>query len=527
MTEFYHSDENTVQRFRELQTQLRQRFQTLSDQELEDQDVVVIPSLSLDNHQLEKIPGAHQYEERLLFSLIRLRNPRMRLIYVSSQPIHPTVIDYYLHLMPGIPISHIRDRLLLFSTYDTSPKPLTQKILERPRLISRIHQVLRPNQSYMICFNSTSLERELSVQLDIPLFGVDPDLNYWGTKSGSRQIFAEAGIPHPDGSGLVFNTEDLTKVTLELWSRQPNLNRIVVKLNQGFSGEGNALLDLRPLKDLNPQERSKILKNYWNKLSFQAPNETWETFGDRISQLGAIVEVFIEGEIKESPSVQCEITPNGKTKIISTHDQILGGPDGQIFQGCRFPAQATYRLKLQEMGEKIGQNLANKGALERFGVDFIAVYQPDSLDWDLQAIEINLRRGGTTHPFMTLKLLTNGYYDLQTGLFYSRKSQPKFYIASDNLQHKKYQGLLPNDLMDIIVNYQLHFDSSTETGTVFHLMGCLSRYGKLGLTCIGDSPEQAQEIYDRVVDVLNQETEIQPFKSWENYCLSTAIPVVF
>lgn len=203
MVVLHHSQENTIQRFRELQTQLRQRFQTLSDQELDDQDVVVIPSLSLDNHQLEKIPGAHQYEERLLFSLIRLRNPRMRLIYVSSQPIHPTVIDYYLHLMPGIPISHIRDRLLLFSTYDTSPKPLTQKILERPRLISRIHQVLRPNQSYMICFNSTPLERELSVQLDIPLFGVDPDLNYWGTKSGSRQIFAEAGIPHPDGSGLV------------------------------------------------------------------------------------------------------------------------------------------------------------------------------------------------------------------------------------------------------------------------------------------------------------------------------------
>lgn len=450
MVVLHHSQENTIQRFRELQTQLRQRFQTLSDQELDDQDVVVIPSLSLDNHQLEKIPGAHQYEERLLFSLIRLRNPRMRLIYVSSQPIHPTVIDYYLHLMPGIPISHIRDRLLLFSTYDTSPKPLTQKI-----------------------------------------------------------------------------TEDLTKVTLELWSRQPNLNRIVVKLNQGFSGEGNALLDLRPLKDLNLDERAKILKNYWDKLSFQAPNETRETFRDRISQLGAIVEVFIEGEIKESPSVQCEIDPNGKTKIISTHDQILGGPDGQIFQGCRFPAQAAYRLKLQEMGEKIGQNLANKGALERFGVDFIAVYKPDSLDWDLQAIEINLRRGGTTHPFMTLKLLTNGYYDLQTGLFYSRKSQPKFYIASDNLQHNKYQGLLPNDLMDIIVNHQLHFDSSTETGTVFHLMGCLSRYGKLGLTCIGDSPEQAQDIYDRVVDVLNQETEIQPFKSWENYCLSTAIPLVF
>lgn len=105
MAKWYYSDENTVQRFRELQTQLRQRFQTLSDQDLKDQDVVVIPSLSLDNHQLEKIQGSHQYEERLLFSLIRLRNPRMRLIYVSST------------------CSSYRHRLLFILNARNSPKP--------------------------------------------------------------------------------------------------------------------------------------------------------------------------------------------------------------------------------------------------------------------------------------------------------------------------------------------------------------------------------------------------------------------
>jgi hypothetical protein len=63
--------------------------------------------------------------------------------------------------------------------------------------------------------------------------------------------------------------------------------------------------------------------------------------------------------------------------------------------------------------------------------------------WDLQAIEINLRKGGTTHPFMTLKYLTNGRYDLSTGLFYSQQGQEKYYIASDNLQKDRYQGLMP------------------------------------------------------------------------------------
>jgi hypothetical protein len=37
-------------------------------------------------------------------------------------------------------------------------------------------------------------------------------------------------------------------------------------------------------------------------------------------------------------------------------------------------------------------------------------------------------------------------------------------------------------------------------------MGCLSQFGKLGLTSIGDSPQEAQDIYNKVIEVLDQET---------------------
>ena len=132
----------------------------------------------------KKVLGFLHYEERLLFSLIRLRNPLTRLIYITAQPLSPIIIDYYLQLLPGIPFSHARERLLLLTTYDSSQKPLTEKILERPRLISKIKNFLRPNKSYMVCFNSTILEQELSVKLDIPLFASSPELLYWGSKGG-------------------------------------------------------------------------------------------------------------------------------------------------------------------------------------------------------------------------------------------------------------------------------------------------------------------------------------------------------
>lgn len=504
------SDLEQIDKFRDLQSTLRDRWKTIELFDNSDADILVIPSLSIDQRELNKVEGCEHYEERLLFSLIRLQNPRTRLIYVTSMPLHPSVIDYYLQLLPGIPFSHARNRLLLLSTYDSSKKPLSQKILERPRLLERIRQALRLEKSFMICYNSANWEAELSVRLGVPLFAAAPDLQIWGTKSGSRQIFAECEVPHPDGSNSIWNENDLAKAAGELWERQPTLQRMVVKLNEGISGEGNALLDLKQIASVAPPsgsyaERVAAISDCLPNLRFQAKQETWENFSGRIAEIGAIVEAFVEGEIKRSPSVQGRITPNGDVEILSTHDQILGGKDGQIYLGCEFPADEAYRLQLQQLGLKIGRNLAKKGALERYGVDFIAVDKGND-QWDIQAIEINLRKGGTTHPFMALKLLTNGRYNLSTGLFYSQQGRTKYYIATDNLQKERYQGLLPNDFMDIIADHKLYFDTGTETGTVFHLIGCLSQFGKLGLTSIGDSPQQAQEIYNKVVKVLDEET---------------------
>ncbi|BAS56009.1 MULTISPECIES: peptide ligase PGM1-related protein [Leptolyngbya] len=497
--------------FQKLQNQLRDRWRNVVEFDTSDADIIVIPSLSIDQHELLKIEGFLHYEERLLFSLIRLRNPRTRLVYVTSQPIHPSVVDYYLQLLPGIPFSHARDRLLLLSTYDSSTKPLTEKILDRPRLLDRIRQAVNPERAYMICYNSTACERDLSVQLGIPLYALDPTLLHWGTKSGSRQIFAESGIPFPDGSDLVWNAKDLAVATAELWERNPELKRVVIKLNEGFSGEGNAILDLRQLGEVKPgtishQQRVAKIYDHFAHLKFEAKSETWENYGGRISELGAIAEAFIEGDHKFSPSVQGRVTPDGEIEILSTHDQIL---NGQIYLGCRFPADEAYRMSIQDLSLHVGRTLAAKGALERFGVDFVAVREEEG--WKVYAIEINLRKGGTTHPFMTLKFLTNGRYDLSSGLFYSQQGRPKYYMATDNLQKSQYRGLLPNDLMDIIAYHELHFDTSTETGTVFHLMGCLSEFGKLGLTSIGNSPQQAEDLYRRVVKAIDDETKTSDY----------------
>jgi len=499
--------------FQQLQANLRDRWRSTDEFDTQERHILVVPSLSLDQEELQKIEGVTHYEERLLFSLIRLRNPNTRLVYVTSQPLHPSIVDYYLELLPGIPSSHARERLTLFAAYDGSRKPLSQKLLERPRLLERLRKALDPQRAYMTCYNSTPWERDLSLALGLPLLALDPDLLHWGTKSGSREIFKRCGIPHPLGSELVFDPADLATAVATVWEQDPSLGRMVIKLNEGFSGEGNALLDLRRLAAVAPGtaghgDRVRAIAAAFSTLSFQCQTETWPHFATKISVLGAIAEAFIEGDRKASPSVQGQITPLGAVEILSTHDQELGGPDGQIFLGCSFPARPDYRLEIQAMGQRIGEELARQGALERYGVDFIAVAKgdPEAPEWDLQAIEINLRKGGTTHPLMAMKMLTEGHFHPTDGLFYTKQEQIRYYRASDNLQKPHYRGLLPSDLMDIIVTRRLHFNSISGVGAAFHLMGSLSEYGKVGLTCIGTSPDHAREIYDQVVTALDEST---------------------
>jgi hypothetical protein len=224
---------------------------------------------------------------------------------------------------------------------------------------------------------------------------------------------------------------------------------------------------------------------------------------DRSVGAGGIVEEFVAGDLKQSPSVQIRVDPTGRLDPISTHDQVLGGRSGQIFLGCRFPADEEYRLDIQASGMKAARGMADKGVLGRFGIDFISVKQKDV--WRHLAIEINLRKGGTTHPFLMLQFLTDGRYVPDTGQFVTSTGRPRCYYASDNLESERYRGLTPDDLIDIAVLNGLHFHAATGEGVAFHLIGALSEFGKLGVVCIGETLERAEAFYRRTVEVLDAE----------------------
>src|SRR5216683_7404083 len=133
--------DETATRFDELQRKLVPLWQSIQALTPDEQTIVVVPSMSVEDLGWSG-SVLQAYEERFLFLLLLLRQPRARLVYVTSQAILPSIIDYYLDLLPGVIPSHARQRLHLVAPLDGSAQPLSVKLLERPRLIERIRALI-------------------------------------------------------------------------------------------------------------------------------------------------------------------------------------------------------------------------------------------------------------------------------------------------------------------------------------------------------------------------------------------------
>ena len=495
------AEEIEIEAFESLKPRLCALWDTVFPGDEEAYTSVIVPSLTLDQAEMAKIPAIHWYEERLLFLLMRLRNPQARVVYVTSQPLHPVVLDYYLNLLAGIPASHARARLTLLCVYDSSPRSLTEKILERPRVIERIRASIPDSQrAYLTVYNSTPLERKLAVRLDIPLNAPDPRLIGYGSKSGARKLFAGIGVDRPYGREDLHTVDDIVSALVAIRAARPETRRALLKLNDGFSGEGIARFEYPPVADA-----ASILRTL-HQLQFSVESESVATFLSKFAAGGGVAEEMIEALEVRSPSVQLRINPRQEVILASTHEQILGGPCKQVFLGCVFPADDDYRIELQRQALIVGQALAARGVIGRLSVDFLATRNDPMDRWRLSAIEINLRMGGTTHPTLALRFLTGGEVDPTSGLLHGLDGQPKYYRASDNVQSEAYRGLLPEDLIEIVTMNRLDFNHRTTTGVVFHMIGAVSEFGKFGMTAIANSREEAERLFNRTIDVLNRET---------------------
>ncbi|MFJ2031477.1 peptide ligase PGM1-related protein [Streptosporangium sp. NPDC087985] len=446
---------------------------------------MVIPSLSLPQDELRRITGVLCYEERLLFLLLTLRQPDVEVVYLSSMPVDTAIVDYYLSFLDDP--DEARTRLQMISLGDPHTNPLTVSLLRRPDIIARIRSPLRrATGAWMVPFVVSEHEERLAEILGLPIYGPATALAHLGSKSGGRMIGEEAGVPMPRGFA---DLRSLTEVEHAARALSPT-SKLMVKLNNSYSGLGNAIV----IKDERPLTACHT--------SFSAAQETWTTFAEKIAERGAVIEEFVDDLHLRSPSALARITPGGAYDVVATHEQILGGPNGDVYQGCSFPAHPEYRAQVGACAEQIARVLAGRGVVGLFGMDFFAVktdagYRP-------LLCEINLRIGGTTHPFGAALLTTGAAYDPVTGTL-MRDGRSKYYVATDNCTATRLRGRTPGEVVKLVHDRGLGFDRESRTGNVLHMLGAVPEFGKLGFTSIGDSAEEAAALHRRTLLALSQQ----------------------
>jgi hypothetical protein len=212
------------------------------------------------------------------------------MIYVTSMPVPESIIEYYLGLLPGVIISHARARLTMISIGDGAPGPLSGKLLARPRLLRQIRSLIpNPARSHLIPYNTTGLERDVALSLGIPMYGADPRLADLGTKTGCRRMFTELGVRCPVGADDLHSVDDLVGAIQDMRGRRPDITEAIVKLNEGVSGSGNALVDLRDLPPTGSDGEPEEIRRRVLELACENPKIDIETYLSAFAADGGIV----------------------------------------------------------------------------------------------------------------------------------------------------------------------------------------------------------------------------------------------
>ena len=249
----------------------------------------------------------------------------------------------------------------------------------------------------------------------MPLNGLDPELNYLGTKSGQPQ-----GVPRgrrPAAAGLR-GSEGQGRRRARAGRARPRASgaaRAVVKLNESFSGEGNAVFRFPESGDARVGARRDGRRSSWRSPANRttptsASSRGWAASSRRSSTRRTSCRRRRSCAPRRAarwwrrrrttrssaarPARSTRAAPSRRTRTTAVPSRMPGIADRPACWRRTAPSAASA------------------------STSWCRATTPTQ-PWSLHALEINLRVLGTTHPFLALQFLTGGRLDPDSGLFLS------------------------------------------------------------------------------------------------------------
>ena len=275
------------------------------------------------------------------------------MIYVTSQPIHPRVLDYFFSLVPELDTPQARSRFDTVSLVDGRNEPLARKLLQRPaRSAGSATWSANPEMAIMLPFCITEDEVELAVRLGLPIYGSDPATQLArdedraaGRCSRRRASRTRSGLD-VDGEADV-----LAPRCASCARRSRRARRAIAEADQGVSGLGNAIVDLDARRATTCAARSS---SRTTRPSRRVPRGVRPRGRDRRGadrgRRCSAARASSSASARPARWTSCRRTT-----------RCSAAPTGMTYFGCHFPAAPEYAERLAAEALKVGRQARARG----------------------------------------------------------------------------------------------------------------------------------------------------------------------
>ncbi|KKS98363.1 MAG: hypothetical protein UV73_C0002G0077 [Candidatus Gottesmanbacteria bacterium GW2011_GWA2_43_14] len=404
--------------------------------------------------------------EHDLFSFTGMEN----IVMVLPKPVKEKYIKYFLGLSGNKNFKILTPKLHTgeISKDIVSDSQLLDELVSISRRYTRVEFISYTNSSQFLHLVSTIRER--GVVIHTPESPVEADswtVDFFGSKSGIRQLSQQSGIQEPDFKmppGLIsIDIENTAKMAAKMYVKE---NGIVIKTNKGHAGAGLLIFRENDLPKSYNECVGTILntfrkETYWNKFPI-------------------IVEKYIDPAVTIGggyPNAEFKINKNGRVEFLYYCAMRISASG--IFKGVEINNTVLSdqdTAQIMDTGFFLGEQLASRGYRGYYEIDFVA-----SKNGDIFVTESNVRRTGGTHAYHLARYLFGKDFMYDT------------YILTNNLYPIKKSGPAEeaNKLFEILS--PILYDPVKKEGIV--ITGTrLMEQNYLGYVIFGNTRSRAEKI---------------------------------
>ncbi|KAM4893076.1 IQ domain-containing protein H [Sylvia borin] len=539
--------------------------------------IIHIPSLGYPQHIREHIPDLPLQQNLQMGRLCDILDANVDVIYICPLALSEELLQYYHKLLglqaavrSGNPedMADLQDRFKILTPEAINSFPehhlcLATVLKYSPRTLQRLQNLLQGRDAYLVGGLPHLDDLAVADQLQVPLLGSEPAVaQLYSTKSGSKRIFACAGVPTPPGEGDIHSKEQLLRALGHLVLEHLEVQRWLFKVDDERGGNGTAFCDVISHLECHPwilRERQGHGLEGWResqarelalvKISQELPgllaqhvqpvNEkrfpTWEKFLQTFLTQGGVIEAFPSSASVANVTVDLLIEPTGEVTLVSSGDQLHA--EGPLrASGTTIPQRSVDPEVLKGLCLKIGEACKSKGVLGYFSVDFVAFSHPQTREQQVWATDLDLCYSDQLALTQLLMYMTDGNLDCASsclqgplGAKESKSQQvqhegtkppapssPRCAVASSQLRHCSLSGISYNLLFHLCQARGVGFDLQEKQGTVFVLYEDQKRQS-LGMITIGEDLQGVLLTFARNLFIIHQEISAPNMQGETNF----------